>query len=170
MAYGAERARFLFGQYRKGEANDPEIYVASIAAILSEYPAETIRYVTDPRTGIAANPPRDKKTGMVWTGMPNPAEVKNACEKHYGPERRRIERDAVEHRQLQDRARALPDNRPRKTYEQLVEDCRRKGLNIGPKVKPIPAPEIDALCASAGMIREQFDALPDAPKGKTEAA
>lgn len=68
--YAAERARILFGCYRKGEANDPEIYTAATTAILAEYSAEVIQRVTDPRTGI----PRKLKF------MPNPAEVAEACD------------------------------------------------------------------------------------------
>lgn len=64
------RTALLFGCYRKGDANDPEVYTAAIAAILSEYPQEVVDYVTDPRTGL----PRKLKF------MPNPAEVSEACE------------------------------------------------------------------------------------------
>src|SRR4051794_15498597 len=103
--YAAERARLLFGQYRKGDANDPEIYVATIAAILSDYPMETIRFVTDPRTGIAANPLADPETGRVWTGMPDAANVKRACELHYLPTRRQLEREDNIRRQLEERQR-----------------------------------------------------------------
>ena len=49
----AQRAAILFGCYRRGDANDPEIYTAAITAILAEYPPEVIQHVTDPRTGIA---------------------------------------------------------------------------------------------------------------------
>lgn len=69
-ALAAERARLLFGCYRKGDANDPETYTAAIAAILTEYPPEVIRIATDPRTGIA----RKSK----W--MPNPAELAEECD------------------------------------------------------------------------------------------
>jgi hypothetical protein len=60
----------MFGCYRKSEANDPETYVAAIAAVLSEYPADVVQWVTDPRRGI----PRK----LRWP--PNPAEVVEACE------------------------------------------------------------------------------------------
>jgi hypothetical protein len=68
--YAAERAKLLFGLYRKGDANDPATYVAGITAVLSEYEPEVIRYVTDPREGIA----RQSK----W--MPSIAELSEACE------------------------------------------------------------------------------------------
>src|SRR5690242_98923 len=69
LTYAAERARMLFGCYRKAEANDPDIYVAAIAAILAEYGPEVIRTVTDPREGIA----RKSK----W--MPSVAELDEEC-------------------------------------------------------------------------------------------
>ena len=68
--YPMERATMLLGCYRRDEANDPEIYIAAVAAILSEYPRSVIEYVTDPRTGL----PRTSK----WP--PNPAEVSEACD------------------------------------------------------------------------------------------
>lgn len=68
--YAIERARLLFGCYRKGDANDPETYTAAVAAVLAEYENEVIRRVTDPRTGI----PRKNKF------LPNPAEVSDACD------------------------------------------------------------------------------------------
>jgi hypothetical protein len=74
VEYAAERARTLFGCYRKGDANDPETYTAAITAILAEYSPEVIQRVTDPRTGIA----RTNK----W--MPNPAEVAEACDEAKG--------------------------------------------------------------------------------------
>jgi hypothetical protein len=60
----------LFGCYRKGDANDPEIYTAAIAAVLADYEPEVIARVTDPRTGL----PRKTKF------LPNPAEVADACD------------------------------------------------------------------------------------------
>jgi hypothetical protein len=60
----------LFGCYRKGDANDPEIYTAAVAAVLAEYEPDVITRVTDPRTGL----PRKTKF------LPNPAEVSEACD------------------------------------------------------------------------------------------
>ena len=68
-SYASERARLLFGFYRKGDANDPDAYVAGITAILAEYEPEVIRRVTDPRQGIARE--------VNW--MPTLAEVSKAC-------------------------------------------------------------------------------------------
>ena len=68
--YAAQRARLLFGCYRKGGANDPETYVLAVTAVLAEYSEEVMRRVTDPREGL----PRRTK----W--MPNPAKVAEACD------------------------------------------------------------------------------------------
>lgn len=70
LKLAAERTRLLFGCFRKGDANDPEIYTAAVAAVLSEYEPDVIVRVTDPRTGL----PRKTKF------LPNPAEVAEACE------------------------------------------------------------------------------------------
>lgn len=61
----------LFGCYRKAEANDPEVLTAAIAAILSEYPADVVEFVTDPRTGLPST--------SKW--LPSVFEVREACEK-----------------------------------------------------------------------------------------
>jgi hypothetical protein len=63
----------LFGCYRRGDANDPETYVAAISAVLSLYDAELIREVTDPRTGI-------QTAEKHMTFMPNAGELKVYCE------------------------------------------------------------------------------------------
>lgn len=60
----------MFGCYRKQDANDPDIYVAAVAAILNEYPPAVIDYVTDPRTGLANR--------LKW--LPTVAEVREACD------------------------------------------------------------------------------------------
>lgn len=157
----------LFGQYRKGDANDPQTYVASIAAILAEYPAETIRHVTDPRTGIAGNPRPDPGTGRVWTGMPNPGDVKLACEDHYGITRRLLEREAQTRWQLAERDQLkITDRRERKTYAQLQAKCAEAGIFIGNAQKPFDA---KAFRESHGLTQEQWDAIPDA-KPREEAA
>ena len=72
-AYATERAKVLFGSYRRGDANDPDAYVAAVAAVLSIYDAELMREVTDPRTGIAT----DEKFAAF---MPNAGELKRYCD------------------------------------------------------------------------------------------
>jgi hypothetical protein len=68
-----ERAKVLFGSYRRGDANDPDAYVAAVAAVLSLYDADLIREVTDPRTGIMTSE-------KYMSFMLNAGELKVYCE------------------------------------------------------------------------------------------
>lgn len=141
--------------------------MAAVAAVLAEYPEETIKHVTDPRTGLPSNPIVNPDTGYVWTGLPDVGDVHRACERHYGPMRRAVEREALERRQLSERKTlAIADNRPRKTYEELIADCQAKGLNIGPKKPSVEV--IDGFLHEHGVTREQFEAMPDLPTGHGE--
>lgn len=73
LEYATERAEVLFGSYRRGDANDPDRYVTSIAAVLTLYDFELIRDVTDPRTGI-------QTTEKFCSFMPNAGELKVYCD------------------------------------------------------------------------------------------
>lgn len=97
--YATERAKILFGCYRRGDANDPDTYVAAVAMVLSKYAVEVIKAVTDPYSGL---PSKKKESG--YSGMPDVADVREACDY----EATRIAR--------MERYRALPApdfNRPR---------------------------------------------------------
>ena len=73
--FAAERARLMFGCYRKGDANDPDTYVAAVAMVLSRYSAEIVQAITDPFSGLPS-----RKTESGWSGLPDVADVKLACE------------------------------------------------------------------------------------------
>lgn len=66
----ANRVRVLLGSYRKGDADDPEIYTTAVAKVLSGYPEAVVILVTDPETGL---PGRSQ-----W--LPTVFEVRHACE------------------------------------------------------------------------------------------
>jgi hypothetical protein len=145
----------LFGGYRKGDANDPDRYIGSVIAVLSDYPEDTVRYVTDPRTGVSNKFP---------DYMPNAPQVRQACEDHYGPTRRAFEVEAKERRQLEERKRLMPPEGPRKTYDELIQSCVDAGLDMGKRKKE--KVNVDAFLHEHGMTRAQFDALPNAPDYK----
>lgn len=90
--YAAKRARLLFGCYRKGDANDPDTYVAAITAVLSRYPEEVIKAVTHPAKGLPI------RTNF----LPTVREVHEACEDAAAPRReaearkKRIEQQLIE--------------------------------------------------------------------------
>jgi hypothetical protein len=73
--YATERANLLFGCYRRGDANDPDTYVAAVAMVLSKYAVEVIKAVTDPYSGL---PSKKKENG--YSGMPDVADVREACD------------------------------------------------------------------------------------------
>jgi hypothetical protein len=73
MAYATERAKMLFGCYRRVDANDPDVYVAAVAAVLAMFDADLIREVTDPRTGIITSE-------KYMSFMPNVGELKVYCD------------------------------------------------------------------------------------------
>ncbi len=138
--------------------------MATVAAILSDYPPETMRYVTDPRTGIAANPLADPETGRVWTGMPDAANVKRACEIHFLPTRKLMERETAVRLQLAEREQlAIEHKRPRKTYEELQAECAAVGLFIGQdRAGKVSAMKAEDIQAKYGVTKEQWDAIPNA--------
>jgi uncharacterized protein YdaU (DUF1376 family) len=72
-----QRARLLFGCFRRGEANEPETFVTAIAAVLARYPEDVIRDVTHPATGLAVR----------CDFLPTVAEVYRACETIMRPRR-----------------------------------------------------------------------------------
>jgi hypothetical protein len=76
-SYASKRARLLFGCYRKGDANDPDTYVAAITAVLSRYPEDVIRAVTHPAKGLP----------IRTQFLPTVKEVYDACEAIMQPKR-----------------------------------------------------------------------------------
>jgi hypothetical protein len=87
-----QRARLLLGCYRKGDAEDAEVYISALVTILGNYPDGVVLTVTDPRTGIAGES----------NFRPTIAEVRHACEEAMRPVRdeearqaRRAETEAV---------------------------------------------------------------------------
>ena len=79
----SRRAGILLGCYRKGDAEEPEIYAAAVASVLTCYPQDVAQRVTDPRSGL---PGRSQ-----W--LPTVAEVKAACEAEMAPSRAEAARE-----------------------------------------------------------------------------
>lgn len=63
-------AKRLLGCYRAGDANDPETYIAATVSVLSRYPSEVIRDVTEPATGLPSR--------LKW--LPSISEIREECE------------------------------------------------------------------------------------------
>lgn len=65
----------MFGCYRKGDANDADTFVRAVSLVLSHYSATVVRDVTDPFAGLPS-----RKSERGYSGMPDVADVKEACE------------------------------------------------------------------------------------------
>jgi hypothetical protein len=120
-AYSSERARLLFGQFRKGDANDPETYVASIAAMLAEYPADVVKLATDPRSGLAA----------TQDFLPTVKEIREFCDGVVEHRAEQARRDAELVRQLAERERYEQTRARAPTREEL------QARGVLPERKPI---------------------------------
>lgn len=141
-----ESAKRLLGCYRKGEAEDAEIYVAALAVVLEGYPAAVVAHVTDPRTGI----PGESK----W--LPTVADVRHACELAMKPLRDEVDR---EQRRVASEAamRGADEERAkRKTLDQLV--AAHPGI-VGTTMKrPLTQAEKDALMSELYARKAEFTA------------
>jgi len=84
LPVAADRTRLLLGSYRKGDAEDPDVYTSAVAAVLAQYPEAIVRRVTDPRGGLPGT--------SQW--LPTVHEVRAACEREMAPERERMRREA----------------------------------------------------------------------------
>ena len=94
MQCAMQSVRSLLGCYRKGDAEDPTVYVSAIAAMLTEYPEVVVLAATDPRTGV------QRKCKFLPTFF----EVREACEEQMRPiaeryreEQRRVAEETFDH-------------------------------------------------------------------------
>lgn len=65
-----QRARKVFGSYRKDDFADPDVFLISLGVILEKYPNAVIHEATEPSTGIQSHS----------KFPPSIAEVKEYCE------------------------------------------------------------------------------------------
>lgn len=103
----AERTQLMLDCFRTGAANNPEVFVTAIAATLARYPDQVIYDVTDPRTGIPSK--------ISW--MPTIKDVREACERAYGPIKEDVEREKRIAEQM--RLREEYESKSRPTYDDL---------------------------------------------------
>lgn len=130
--YATERARLLLGCYRTGDANDPETYVAAIAATLARYSEQIITDVTHPVTGLPS------KKG--W--LPTVKEVFDACEELAGA----VGEKAARERRIKEQIAAREEQDRFAAEKPTLERLQAKyGLNYGlTPVEPKKANEFKA--------------------------
>ena len=97
--------------------------------------------------------------------MPDAANVKRACEIHYLPTRKMLEREDNIRRQLEERERLrIEHQRPRKTYAELKAELAEVGIFIGLGMKGPRAMKAEDIRTKYGVTKEQWDAIPNAPR------
>lgn len=144
----------ILGCYRTGDANDPESYIAAVVSVLVRHSTWVIREVTEPATGLPSK--------LKW--LPTIAEIREECDRLQAYEKRmELKREQI-NSQLVQRLQ-ITDQRPKKTYAELVADCNARGLQIGPKAAvPMKDQEITEFRDKHGISQAAWDAIPNAPR------
>ncbi len=83
--------KILFGAYRLDQYPDPDSFMLQCMALLADYPAQVVIYVTDPRTGI-----QRKKIFP-----PAIAEIAQACDERLEYLHRQVEHEQFQARRSQ---------------------------------------------------------------------
>jgi hypothetical protein len=135
----AKAAAALLGCYRRDDAADPETYATAVAAVLSTYPPEIVKRITDPRTGLAG---RSKF-------LPTVSEIREECERIASAEAAAVERNLRIERQLAERK--ADDERRASQHRPTLEELKAKhGPNWG-----LSKPEEDSASRNRQLERIQ---------------
>jgi hypothetical protein len=115
----SDAARILIGCYRRGDFDDPEVFLRALIALFMHYPEEIVRRVTDPVTGVPGS--------LKWP--PTIAEVKSACEERMAPYYReaRLAREAQERRLRIEGPSDAPETRSAAVAAWEAEKARIQG-------------------------------------------
>ncbi len=152
MSEAKKAAHRLLGCYRTGDAHDPEMYITAVVAVLVTFPVSVMRDVTNPVSGLPSK----------RNGLPTIKEVREACDEGLRCLTREDRWNAQARQQIEERETlAIEHHRPRKTYEQIVEECRAVGIMIGPKGTK-GAVDVAEIKKRHGITAEQWAAIPDA--------
>lgn len=101
----ASTATSLFlGQWPSQKPNDAATYIAGVVALLSEYPAEVVAIVTDPRRGLATR----------CKFIPTLAEIRESLESEMEPHHQAWRKE-------QEQRRALPRYDPPKRSQEEID-------------------------------------------------
>lgn len=135
----AKIARILLGWDDRRNIQDPEVYAASIVAVLSDFPLEVQRIVADPRSAVLS------RFKGVW---PFTERVRQACEELHGPQCRLSAWEERSKAQLEDRAA-----REREMAEPRIDLKAKYGPSYGLTVTKLPDDEEDRTKRLASMAR-----------------
>lgn len=150
-----KRAAYMLGCYRRGDANDPEVYATAIIGTLMCFPIEVVREVTDPVFGMPAR--------FKW--LPTIAEVREESEAIFSKRMAAVAQANRIDRQLAERAQfereQTVERAERLTYEQLKEKYGDWNIN-SVKSKPF---NVGAFRDKLGISVEDWNNIPEAPRG-----
>jgi len=104
-AAAAAATHRLFSWCMMPDAGDPEVYLASVIAILREYPLEVMNALSDPRIG-----------SRVLKDYPTISQIRLACDVLYEPIAREEER--THRKRLAEKTREQFPSRPPRTSEE----------------------------------------------------
>lgn len=99
----------MVGSFRRGEANDPEVYTAAVAKVLAHYEPDVVDFVTDPVTGLAG------ETDF----LPTIKQIRDACEARAETLRQKARRDRDYLEQIS-RPLRIEDQSPKPTNPNLI--------------------------------------------------
>jgi hypothetical protein len=136
--------RILLGCYRRGEAEDGEIYTKAVTAVLAQFPESVVRAVCDPRTGL---PVRSQF-------LPTLFEIRAACDASMRPAQDAERRARIEAERVKDQRLSLTEADSarrkafiaewRRTHPEAALAGARPGASF---VKPGPTPSyLDKPC------------------------
>ena len=147
-----ERAAVLMGCYRQGDCADPEVFATGAVAVLSHYPVEIVRKVTDPHSGLPGR--------LKW--LPTIYEIREACEIENAAARRREEADARVKEQFAERDRMAAMDPAEKRREFIRREMGWINAEMGNANDGRPVLPVDIRGMEDGpvkdAIREKLDA------------
>lgn len=141
----------MLGCYRTGDANDPEVYITGVLAVLSCYDLDVVDQVVHPMSGLPGR--------VKW--LPTIAEVKSACEEIQGPWRRAQEWHERTRLQLAERKQQESLPPPKQSYEDFKAEMAARGLPVDWKSRDKIA--ADDVRLRFGLSPEQWALIPDLP-------
>lgn len=146
-------AKTMLGCFRTGDANDPEVYVTAVIAVLCRYELSIVEAVTSPTDGLPAR--------LNW--LPTVAEIRKACEEVHAQNSRLDEQHTRLIEQFRERDEYEREQRQRPRRLSVAELKAKYGdwdQRAADKLQ-VQSEARAKLIAQVG--EEAFDSIPDAP-------
>lgn len=109
LTWATGQVNLFFGSFRKADADDPETFTAGCLRLFTAYPADVVRYIVDPLTGLPGK--------TEW--LPSLRKVKETLDARSAELRERDAVDARERAQIEARKQEAAARIHRPTLEEL---------------------------------------------------